>query len=1096
MALYAICTIALLGTYYAAEATTIGGAMGNGSADGRPIVWKNRDGGAATGNNRHFISLVTGRTYVYLGIHPSDLDPRMGLSELGIGFGNALGYPADNSATFTESPNYRYSNNQAFKQYVLGETTDLVQVRQAITDTTLGNANHWPTSVGIMAGIFDAQGKVVMWEIGDQEYYEYNPENPDRLAQIPWQIYARDNTVHTHSDHTDNWNHTDGRYTRPRNQLMDGAAAGGNSIGDMIRVARIGEPGFNNLPSRDTTSATMIAHGVLPGEDPHIATMWTALGQPDYAVFIPTWVSAGGGLSPRVSSNVLDTSLGGAAEKMWAKRESGQYDEYLNALMEPMESNFVAAVEAARNHWFTQGFVEQEALRIHQEASETAWHTMDVMAAGSGRNLNVTPELTALNASVSGTTVTFSATASDPDGVVESYDWDFGDGTGSTQPEPAHGYSQDGVYLVRVRVTDSAGARNSRWRYVTVGSTTGLPLVTITASDASAAESTGDTGTFTITRSGPTASQLVVNFSLSGDAAQGSDYQSVGGSITIPAGQTSADIVITPVDDPLDEAPETVVATLVSGTGYVVGNSANATVTIEDDETAQVFGEGDTWRYFKGETFPGGTWNELTFDDSNWPTGPAGIGYGDGDDNTVLSDMQGSYLVVYLRRDFDIPDPSVVSSLSLDVDYDDGFVAFINGAEVARAGVPLGQNDGTPASSHEAGTPEAFNLAGGIGALVAGRNVFAIEVHNATLGSSDLSMIPALTVNSTAGLCADGFDNDGDGLTDFPLDPGCSDAGDGTERSDDLVCDDGQDNDEDGLIDMADPGCTEPADSTETSGTLECDDGQDNDGDGQTDFPLDPGCVDVFDTSELSDTLDCDDGLDNDGDGLTDFGSDPGCQSLADTSEVDAPIVVQLPVSTGNDDAEEKSDGSMTLTSSDLEMLDYDAGPPHRAVGVRFDQVSVPPGATVESAYIQFVADQTDTAAAQLIIQGQASGNAPGFSTAFNDITNRSLTDASVEWNAAPWSAGNFGPDQQTADLAPIVNEIVARSDWAAGNAMVFVITGVGERVAASFNSSPDPVTTLYLEYSTGGPANTAPGVNITGPANGTSVVEGTRHGH
>ena len=45
----------------AVNATTIGGAMVNASADGRPIVWKNRDGGQATGSNRHFLSLVTGR---------------------------------------------------------------------------------------------------------------------------------------------------------------------------------------------------------------------------------------------------------------------------------------------------------------------------------------------------------------------------------------------------------------------------------------------------------------------------------------------------------------------------------------------------------------------------------------------------------------------------------------------------------------------------------------------------------------------------------------------------------------------------------------------------------------------------------------------------------------------------------------------------------------------------------------------------------------------------------------------------------------------------------------------------------------------------
>jgi beta-lactam-binding protein with PASTA domain len=561
--------------------------------------------------------------------------------------------------------------------------------------------------------------------------------------------------------------------------------------------------------------------------------------------------------------------------------------------------------------------------------------------------------------------------------------------------------------------------------------------------------------------------------------------------VTIPDGQTSTTLVIEPVDDLLSEAPEAVVATLTSGAGYAVGSTANATVTIEDNETALVFGEGDIWRYFKGVTFPGADWNALSFDDGSWLTGPSGLGYGDGDDNTVLDDMRGNYLTVYMRRDFTIADPTAVTSLSLSVDYDDGFVAFINGTEVARAGVPQGQDEGTLATGHEAGSPEVIDLPAGPGALVPGRNVFAIEVHNATLSSSDLTMIPELTVNSGAGACSDGVDNDADGLTDFPLDPGCESTTDGSERSPDLTCDDGTDNDGDGLVDLADPGCSEPADTTETSSGLVCDDGIDNDNDGATDFPNDPGCDDGLDASELSDVA-CDDGIDNDGDGLIDFGSDPGCQSLSDTSEVDDPIILQIPLTTGNDDAEEKSDGSITLTSSDLEMLEYDAGPPHQAVGIRFDGVTIPPGATVSGAYIQFVADQTDSVQTDLTIQAHAIGDAPAFTTATNNITDRPVTTATVEWDVAPWSAGSSGPDQASADVSPILNELIARGDWSAGNAVAFVITGTGERVAASFNASPDPTTTLHLEYVTEPSGNTAPSVAITAPASGTTVVEGT----
>jgi len=103
--------------------------------------------------------------------------------------------------------------------------------------------------------------------------------------------------------------------------------------------------------------------------------------------------------------------------------------------------------------------------------------------------------------------------------------------------------------------------------------------------------------------------------------------------------------------------------------------------------------------------------------------------------------------------------------------------------------------------------------------------------------------------------CSDEDDNDGDGLTDFPDDPGCSS---------------GSDDDE---ID---------------SGTPECSDEDDNDGDGFTDFPDDPGCASAADDDEIdSGAPECDDGIDNDGDSLIDFGSDPGCASAADDDETD-----------------------------------------------------------------------------------------------------------------------------------------------------------------------------------------------------------------
>ncbi|HXG08918.1 MAG TPA: Calx-beta domain-containing protein, partial [Gemmataceae bacterium] len=110
------------------------------------------------------------------------------------------------------------------------------------------------------------------------------------------------------------------------------------------------------------------------------------------------------------------------------------------------------------------------------------------------------------------------------------------------------------------------------------------PCVTIAATDPDAAEAGPDPGLFTVYRTGPTTTDLTVNYTVGGTASR-SDYQEVlSGSVTIPAGAAEATIPLTPVDDDLGEADETVVLTLTSGTDYVVGNPDSATVTIANDD--------------------------------------------------------------------------------------------------------------------------------------------------------------------------------------------------------------------------------------------------------------------------------------------------------------------------------------------------------------------------------------------------------------------------------------------------------------------------------------------------------------------------------
>jgi probable HAF family extracellular repeat protein len=133
--------------------------------------------------------------------------------------------------------------------------------------------------------------------------------------------------------------------------------------------------------------------------------------------------------------------------------------------------------------------------------------------------------------------------------------------------------------------------------------------------------------------------------------------------------------------------------------------------------------------------------------------------------------------------------------------------------------------------------------------------------------------------------CGNAADDDGDGLVDLD-DPGCFDATDPFETAIELVCDDGRDDDGDGLADLADPGCAGLLDDSEKSAALQCDNGEDDDDDGVVDFPADRGCSAPADLLELGA---CQNGVDDDGDGFVDFPEDPGCDDPTDGDEAHLP---------------------------------------------------------------------------------------------------------------------------------------------------------------------------------------------------------------
>lgn len=158
----------------------------------------------------------------------------------------------------------------------------------------------------------------------------------------------------------------------------------------------------------------------------------------------------------------------------------------------------------------------------------------------------------------------------------------------------------------------------------------------------------------------------------------------------------------------------------------------------------------DEYEYFLPTEEVSPNWNQLSFNDE-WQEGMGGFGYGDEDDNTVIDPT----VSVLLRREFEVTNPESVAEAFLFMDYDDAFVAYVNGVEIARSNIGAAGEfvawDQTADTEREAqvyqgGQYEAFvlDIEALQAALVPGENVFAVRVHNLFFFSSDLTALPLL----------------------------------------------------------------------------------------------------------------------------------------------------------------------------------------------------------------------------------------------------------------------------------------------------------------------------------------------------------------
>jgi len=137
------------------------------------------------------------------------------------------------------------------------------------------------------------------------------------------------------------------------------------------------------------------------------------------------------------------------------------------------------------------------------------------------------------------------------------------------------------------------------------------------------------------------------------------------------------------------------------------------------------------------------------------------------------NDPNNRFITTYFRKEFDVSgDPADLMAMRLLANYDDGFVAYLNGVEVLRsASMPAGAIDyDTLASSHEGGKYETFDLGAAIPLLTSGTNLLAIEVHQSNKTSSDLVWDAVLEYSSFEPLLPKGAEGVLDPIGGIPLD--------------------------------------------------------------------------------------------------------------------------------------------------------------------------------------------------------------------------------------------------------------------------------------------------------------------------------------
>ena len=160
-----------------------------------------------------------------------------------------------------------------------------------------------------------------------------------------------------------------------------------------------------------------------------------------------------------------------------------------------------------------------------------------------------------------------------------------------------------------------------------------------------------------------------------------------------------------------------------------------------------------TWKYLDDGSNQGTSWRASEFDDSSWSSGAAELGYGDSDEVTTVNSgpAGGRYATTYFRGSTNIPDPSTFVNFTISVTYDDAYAIYVNGTEVARHAGLTNNAPFDEYANNTVGNNANDTLTIPASAFVPGTNIIAVEIHQGSSGSSDISFALSLTGEISGG---------------------------------------------------------------------------------------------------------------------------------------------------------------------------------------------------------------------------------------------------------------------------------------------------------------------------------------------------------